>query len=239
MPSDAPVVLLAGGEGTRLRPLTETLPKALIPVGGQPILDIIVRQLNRHGFTDLTLTVGYLADLIESHIASRHACVRVVREGEPLGTAGCLQLLPELDRTFLMMNADVLTLLDFRRLYDEHRASGAALTVAACERVNRVEWGVLEIAGGNRLAGYREKPEQAMWISMGIYACEPGVRQHIARGERVDMPELIRRLLSSGERVNTCRSSDYWLDLGHLKDYARACEEFAELRDEFLGVSGS
>jgi NDP-sugar pyrophosphorylase family protein len=238
MPSSAHAILLAGGEGTRLRPLTSAMPKALIPVGGQPILDILLRQLHRQGFSDLTLTVGYLAEMIDAHVARvaprlPDARLRIIREATPLGTAGCLALLPALDQTTLVINADILTTLDFGQLYDGHRASGAILTVAACERVSRVKWGVLDATESGELVSYREKPEYAMCISMGVYVCEPDVRRHVAPDERVDMPVLIERLLADKLPVRIHRSRDYWLDLGHPQDYARACEDFEARRDQF------
>jgi len=231
---------MAGGRGTRLRPFTMVLPKALVPVGDVPILEILVRQLRRDGFGDLVLSVGHLAELIEAYFHGGKAhelgvTVAFVREGAPMGTAGCLGLVPGLDADFLVLNADVLTTLDFGRFFEHHRAHGALLTIAACERRERLDWGVLETSRDGRLEAWVEKPERAAWISMGVYACAPGVRAYLADGERLDMPDLAARLLAAGRPVEVYRSDAYWLDLGHPGDYARAAEDFEARRPEFLG----
>ncbi len=239
MPSSERVVLLAGGRGTRLRPFTMLIPKALVPVGEMPILEILVRQLRRDGFADLVLAVGYLGELIEAYFhggRSEDLGVRLsfVRERGPLGTAGCLALVPDLDGTFLIVNADLLTTLDFRRFVGHHRARGAVMTIAATERRERLEWGQLEATPEGRLTAYVEKPERSAWISMGIYACEPVVLSYLRRGEALDIPELAARLLADGRAVEVYRSSDYWLDLGNPRDYTRAVEDFAARRSELL-----
>ena len=239
MPSSVRVVLLAGGRGTRLRPFTMLLPKALVPVGEMPILEILVRQLRRDGFTDLVLAVGYLGELIEAYFhggRSEELGVRLsfVRERAPLGTAGCLRLVAGLDDTFLLVNADLLTTLDFRRFLAHHRASGAVMTIAATERRERLDWGVLETTPEGRLTAYVEKPERAAWISMGIYACEPAVLPYVLGDEAVDIPELAARLLADDQAVQVFRSDDYWLDLGSPHDYNRAIEDFAARRGEIL-----
>ena len=225
-----------------MRPYTAMLPKALVPIGGMPILDVIVGQLRQQGFRALVVSAGYLADLIVTHIRETQADApevqfSIVRESRPLGTAGCLSMVSDLCDTFLVMNSDILTTLNYRALVTRHRESGAVLTVAASERVARVEWGVLEAAEDNRLISYDEKPQRALLISMGVYVCEPDVLQFIPRNQRVDMPDLIGRLLAEGKRVQVHRSRDYWLDVGHPHDYARACEDFEARRSEFLPVA--
>jgi len=233
---------MAGGRGTRLKPFTMVLPKALVPVGDTPILEILVRQLRHRGFDDLVLTVGYLGELLEAYFHGERADdlgVRVsfVRERKPLGTAGCLGLVPGLSESFLVLNADVLTTLDYRRFFEHHLARGAVMTIAACERRERLDWGVLETTEEGRLAAYVEKPERSAWVSMGIYACEPAVLSYLRPDEPLDIPELTARLLADGRHVEVYRSLDYWLDLGHPRDYARAAEDFETRRHEFLPES--
>jgi len=239
MRSSGRVVLLAGGLGTRLQPFTVLLPKALVPVGEQPISEILVRQLRHDGFTDLVLAVGHLGELVEAYFHDGRAVelgVRLtfVRERQPLGTAGCLALVPDLDDSFLIVNADLLTTLDFHRLLAVHRASGAVLTIAAVERCDRLEWGELAATPEGELTAYIEKPERRAWVSMGIYACEPAVLAHVEPGVRLDIPELAMRLLAAGLPVRVYRSTDYWLDLGNPRDYARAVDDFAARRSEIL-----
>ena len=233
-------VVLAGGLGTRLRPYTTVLPKPLMPVGDRPILDVIVRQLRRHGFERLTIVTGHLAELIEAFFGSGERfgiAIDYYREDRPLGTVGALSLLEGLDGDFLVMNGDVLTDLDLARFLDSHRDSGVAATIAAHTRDVQVSLGVLRFDDGDdadRLTGYVEKPTYHYEVSMGVYAFSPRVLPFIERGGRLDFPDLILRLLDAGETVRAIRSEAYWLDIGRHDDYETAIEEFERLRSRFL-----
>jgi NDP-mannose synthase len=233
-------VVLAGGLGTRLRPYTTVLPKPLMPVGDRPILDVIVRQLRRHGFERLTIVTGHLAQLIEAFFGSGERlgiAIDYYREDTPLGTVGALSLLEGLDDDFLVMNGDVLTDLDFGGFLETHRGSGVAATIAAHTRDVQVSLGVLQFddgEDGDRLTGYVEKPTYHYEVSMGVYAFSPRVLPFIERGSRLDFPDLILRLLDSGEAVRAIRSESYWLDIGRHDDYETAIEEFERLRSRFL-----
>jgi NDP-sugar pyrophosphorylase family protein len=224
----------------RLRPYTTVLPKPLMPVGDRPILDVIVRQLARQGFERLTIVTGHLAELIEAFFGDGERfgiAIDYFREDEPLGTVGALRLLDGLDEDFLVMNGDVLTDLPFDRLLDEHRASGAAASIAAHRREVQVSLGVLEIDGSDddaRLTGYVEKPTYDYEVSMGVYAFSPRVLDLIEPNRRLDFPDLVLRLLAAGEVVRARRSEDYWLDIGRHDDYETAMEEFEQMRDRFL-----
>lgn len=233
-------VVLAGGLGTRLRPYTTVLPKPLMPVGDRPILDVIVRQLSRHGFERLTIVTGHLAELIEAFFGDggRHGIpIDYFREDEPLGTVGALRLLDGLDEDFLVMNGDVLTDLAFDAFLDEHRESGAAASVAAHRREVQVSLGVLEFGDPDddaRLTGYVEKPSYDYEVSMGVYAFAPRALELIEPNRRLDFPDLVLRLLDAGEVVRARRSEDYWLDIGRHDDYETAMDEFERMRDRFL-----
>jgi NDP-mannose synthase len=233
-------VVLAGGLGTRLRPYTTVLPKPLMPVGDRPILDVIVRQLRRHGFERLTIVTGHLAELIEAFFGSGERfgiAIDYYREDTPLGTVGALSLLEGLEGDFLVMNGDVLTDLDFARFLDSHRSSGVAATIAAHTRDVQVSLGVLQFEEGDdtdRLTGYVEKPTYHYEVSMGVYAFSPRVLPFIERGRRLDFPDLILRLLDAGETVRAIRSEAYWLDIGRHDDYETAIDEFERLRPRFL-----
>jgi NDP-sugar pyrophosphorylase family protein len=208
-----------------------------VPVGDRPILDIILRQLAYHGFRDVALTVGHLAELIEAYVAAarvRFVDVSFVRETAPLGTAGPIGTVPGLDETFLVLNGDVLTTLDYRGLLAYHRERGAMLTVGVRERRQRLGFGVVALDESGRLRSYDEKPELAHTVSMGVYVCEPGVLRYIEPNVYLDIPDLIQRLLSEGHRVLGYRSDDYWLDIGDPGDHAQACAEFEEMQDRLL-----
>jgi NDP-sugar pyrophosphorylase family protein len=233
-------VVLAGGEGTRLRPYTAVIPKPLMPVGDRPVLDIVLRQLAHAGFERVTIATGYLAELIEAFCGDGRAYglqIDYHREREPLGTVGALALLEDLDGPFLVMNGDVLTDMDYGRMLDAHVASGAAATLAATTRTVEVTLGVMrfgDLRDPGLVTGYIEKPELTYEASMGVYAFDPRVLEHIEPGERLDLPDLVLRLLAAGEPVRAHRPGAYWLDLGRHEDYEQAMAEFERMRDRLL-----
>jgi NDP-sugar pyrophosphorylase family protein len=234
-------VILAGGEGTRLRPYTTVLPKPLMPIGDRPVLDIVVRQLKAHGFERVTMATGYLAELIEAFFGDGEkygVAIDYYREHEPLGTVGALALIEGLARDdVLVMNGDVLTDIDYGALLDQHRSSGAAATIATKERQIKVSLGVLRFGDGadpTRLTGYDEKPEINYTASMGVYCFAPRALGHIEPGVRLDFPDLVLRLIAAGETVRAWPSKDYWLDIGRHDDYEQAQEEFESVRHRLI-----
>jgi NDP-sugar pyrophosphorylase family protein len=225
-------VVLAGGLGRRLAPYTTILPKPLMPLGDRSILEVTIDRLVQAGISDITLCVGYLAHLIEAVLegSGLKAACRYVREDEPLGTAGPLRLVPQLDRTFLTMNGDLLTDIDFEDLVAHHRQAGNLVTIASHRRVHAVDYGVL-VTGDDpngRLVDYQEKPTVTYDVSMGIYVMEPGVLEHLPPSGRFDFPDLILRLLAVGEPVGTYLFEGRWLDIGRPDDYEQALQLFAE-----------
>ncbi len=224
-------MILAGGKGTRLAPFTTVLPKPLMPIGDRAILDIVIRQLANHRFDELTIAVGYLAHLIRAVFGdgSAHgARIDYHVEDEPLGTAGPLAAVTGLDETFLAMNGDILTTLDYRALFDGHRMSGNVLTVATHRRTVRSEYGVLDVEGEGdlqRVKGYDEKPEIHYVVSMGIYVLEPEALDHVPAGVRFDIPDLVLALLAAHKPVGSYLFDGYWLDIGRHDDYQQALDD--------------
>lgn len=233
-------VLLAGGEGTRLRPYTTVLPKPLMPIGDRPIMDVIVRQLRHAGVARITVATGYLAELIEVFFGdgSKYGVpIDYFREDEPLGTAGSLALIDGLDDHFLVMNGDVLTDLDYGRLFAHHRNSDAAATIATQKREVEISLGVLRFgdeADPTRVTDYLEKPRIDYQASMGVYCFSPDVVTVIERGRRLDFPDLILKLLAQGFTVRSWPSADYWRDIGRHDDYELALDDFARMRTRLL-----
>jgi NDP-sugar pyrophosphorylase family protein len=221
-------VILAGGRGSRLAPYTTVLPKPLLPVGDRAILDVVVRQLRRTGFDDLTIAVGHLAHLIAAVFGNgdgHDVKIKYHEESSPRGTAGPLATIDGLDETFLMLNGDVLTTLDFRALVDAHVAAQNALTIATHRREVYVDYGVLHSEDA-RVIGYEEKPTLSYTVSMGVYALEPSVRRFVPDDRPFDLPDLVLALLEAGEPVGSFPYDGYWLDIGRHDDYEQAIAEF-------------
>ena len=233
------VVILAGGRGTRLKPYTTVFPKPLMPIGERPILDIVIEQLNRYGFRDIVLSVGYLSELIEAYFKNANGKfydvnITYVREQHPMGTAGSLCNIPGLDKTFMVMNGDLLTTLDYTKLVDFHRKTGGILTIGTYKKDVKIDLGVIEADENGILTGYVEKPEKIYKVSMGVYVYEPAVLGYIKPQEYLDFPDLVLRLLENDEKVIAYPFDGYWLDIGRHEDYIRAQEEFEQAEQFFL-----
>src|SRR3954471_21664502 len=238
---DTRAVVLAGGRGTRLAPYTTVLPKPLMPIGDMPILEILLRQLQRSGIRRVTLAVGHLAALLESYFgdgARLGVSLDYSYEDEPVGTAGPLALVADLDRTFLVMNGDLLTTIDFGDLLRAHRSRGADVTVGLFEKRVAIDLGIVDTDASGRVTDYTEKPTLTYDVSVGIYAMEPSVLAHIEPSERLDLPDLVLRLIAAGAEVHAYRFSGTWFDIGRPDDYAAASEHFARQRDELLPDGG-
>jgi NDP-sugar pyrophosphorylase family protein len=230
-------VVLAGGKGTRLAPYTTVLPKPLMPIGEVPILEVVLRQLGHHGFGEVSLAVGYLAELLMAYCGDGKKFgveLDYSKESVPLGTAGPIALVDKLSETFLVMNGDLLTTIDYTKMLAVHRASKAIATVATYEKTVKIDLGVLELSKDDRIVDYIEKPTMKYPVSMGIYLFEQRVLSFIPKGERLDLPDLIKKLMAAKEHVGAYRHQGYWLDIGRHDDYQEAVREFEAHRGEFL-----
>lgn len=219
------VVLMAGGLGTRLAPLTEECPKPLLKVGGRPILEIILQGFKDYGFHRFLLSVNYKSEMVEEHFGdgSRFGVdIGYLRETERMGTAGCLGLLPERpDRTFLVMNGDLLTRINFDHLIEFHAENKAAATMGIREYNVQVPFGVVEV-DGSRLRALTEKPTQTYFVNAGVYALEPAVLDLMEPDRPLDMPELFQRAMDKGMTTGAFPIHEYWLDIGRIGDYDQA-----------------
>jgi dTDP-glucose pyrophosphorylase len=219
------VLLMAGGLGTRLRPITEQIPKPMIEVGGKPILESSIEALAHSGFSQFFLSVNYRADMIEDHFGDgRGLGVRIdyLREGRPLGTAGGLSLLPHPpDLPILVMNGDVLTGLEFGAFVDAHCDVNADMTVGVREHVTHIPYGVLRVEDGC-VRSIEEKPEIRSPVSAGIYVLSPSTLALVSSGVRLDMPELVTRAIARGHRVRAQVILEHWIDVGRPDDLERA-----------------
>ena len=230
-------VILAGGKGTRLYPYTKVLPKPLMPIGDMPILEVILRQIKLAGIDDVVLTVGHLSELLRTFFqdGSRLGLnISYNYEDSPLGTAGPIAFVPDLEDTFLVMNGDVLSTLPVKELIQFHKANNAIATIATHHRTVKVDLGVIQWDGDARVAGYIEKPTYDYSVSMGIYVFEPKVLSYIPKGDYYDFPDLVKKLIGVGEKVIGYRFDGYWQDLGRPDDYESAAQDFDQMRSQFL-----
>jgi NDP-sugar pyrophosphorylase family protein len=235
-------VILAGGRGTRLAPYTTAIPKPLLPLGDTPILEVVIRQLAHAGINHITLTLGHMSAYVRAFLEQHKSLGRLVRidfaeEEKPTGTAGSLANVPGLDETFLVMNGDILTDLDYRALFQFHAAQKAWLTIAAHRKAVKIDLGVLETDGSDLVTDYIEKPTMDYTVSMGIYVYEPSVLQYIPAGEYLDFPTLVLKLLRLNKKVATYRNNAYWLDLGRPEDLQQATDHFLGNKLAFLPVA--
>jgi NDP-sugar pyrophosphorylase family protein len=228
---DVKAVVLAGGRGTRLAPYTTILPKPLMPVGERSILEIVVDQLEQAGVVDIRFSVGYLSHLIRAVFDSRPASsadITYVGEKDALGTAAPLKLMKDLDSTFLVMNGDVLTTLDFGEIVRHHREQGNALTIATHARSIKIDYGILHVDVSHRVRAFEEKPEIVSAVSMGIYVMEPEVLGQIPEGRHFDFPDLVAAMLDAELPIGAFRYDGLWFDIGRHEDYERAVLAWGE-----------
>jgi NDP-sugar pyrophosphorylase family protein len=231
-------IILAGGKGTRLAPYTTVFPKPLMPIDGVPILEVIIRQLAHFRIKEMVLTVSPQSEPLFSTYfgdGKRHGVdMTYSREEIPLGTAGPLSLLSGLPETFLVMNGDILTTLNYQKLIQFHRRRGGLVTIAMSRKKVPLELGVMEFDRAHQLTRYIEKPTLSYSVSMGIYIFEKKVLKWIPSGRYLDFPELIQKLLQRKEKVICYPSEDFWLDIGRHEDYEEAQKQFQKLRKKLL-----
>lgn len=223
------VIILAGGKGTRLAPYTTIFPKPLLPIGDKPILEIILRQLSSFGFKNITLSVNHLNALIRSYFDSvpiPGISLKYSVEDQPLGTAGPIGCIEGLDETFLVMNGDVLCNIDFERFFKQHQAVGATASMGISRREVKIDYGVMALDDNSMIRKYDEKPMFSYYVSMGIYLFEPAALKYVKPNERLDLPDLVARLLKDGHKVHGYSHDGYWLDIGRHEDYERAVNEY-------------
>jgi dTDP-glucose pyrophosphorylase len=230
-------VIMAGGYGTRLRPLTNDVPKPMLRVGEKPLLEHMVTQLKAAGIKSLSVTTHYKKELITEHFKDGSdfgVTISYVEENAPLGTAGALSLLKRPDGPLLVINGDILTRIDFGAMLSFHHEHKAEMTVGIRKFETVVPFGVVERDGVD-ITRLTEKPVITQFISAGIYLLNPEALELIPDGKPYDMPELVNELISTGKRVVGFPIREYWLDIGRLEDYEKAQEEMAagvELSDE-------
>jgi dTDP-glucose pyrophosphorylase len=223
-------VIMAGGFGKRLRPLTEDLPKPMLPVGDRPLMEWIIAQLRQVGIRRVNVTTHYKPDKIKAHFGNGQAFgvdLSYINEDHPLGTGGALSLLPIPQEPMLVVNGDILTHLDFRAMLDYHREHQAMMTMAVRPYNFQVPYGVID-NNGPHVKQLREKPHITVLVNAGIYLLEPAVYSYIPVGQRFDMTDLVQWLLDDGQTIVSFPIHEYWLDIGQHADYMQAQQDVAQ-----------
>jgi len=230
-------VILAGGEGLRMRPYTRILPKPLLPVDDVPILEILLRQLHFYGISDIIITVGHLAELIELYFGDGSRLgmtIRYFKEEKPLGTLGSLPMIEDPGKDFVVLNGDILTDLDIRKLISYHKRKKSIATIATFRRDQHIDFGVMEFGRDRRVTNFHEKPLFNYDVSMGIYVFNKVVLGYIPRGKAFGFDDLMYRLVAKSDRVFSYGYNGYWRDLGRSDDYKEAVKDFAKDRQRFF-----
>lgn len=225
-------MIMAGGFGTRLQPLTDDMPKSMLPVGGRPLLEHIVEQLRQAGIRQVNVATHFKPEKITEHFGDGHSFgidIRYLNEDQPLGTAGALSLLPAQQDTILVVNGDILTLVNYRAMLAFHLEHRASMTVAVRRFEMQVPYGVVECSGV-QVRQLTEKPMVHYLVNAGIYLIERSVLSDIPNGARFDMPDLIAQLLQDGRSVVTFPIREYWLDIGQHLDYVQSQHDAFEGR---------
>lgn len=225
-------VIMAGGYGKRLHPLTENVPKPLLPVGDTPLMEIILGQLRKSGIRRVNVTTHHLAEMISDHFGDGSAYgveLNYVTETRPLGTVGGLRLMKNVHEPMLVINGDILTGVDFTRMLAYHREYHADMTIGVRKHSVQVRYGVVD-CDGPHVRRIREKPEWEVLVNAGIYILEPRVARFIPADERFDMTDLLQKLLEAGRPVVSFPIFEYWMDIGTHSDYAKA-QEFCAPKD--------
>jgi NDP-sugar pyrophosphorylase family protein len=225
-------VILAGGKGTRLRPYTITIPKPLVPVGEKPILEIIIKQLAKNSFDQITITVNHQAELIQAFFGDGSkwgVSIDYSIEHQPLSTMGPLKLINNLPENFLVMNGDILTDLNFSKLYEYHLNRNNIFTVASFQRTEKIDYGVLHLNEKLEIVGFDEKPEIVFDVSMGIYVVNSTVLKLIPENKFFGFDDLMKELVARNKFASVYRYRGYWLDIGRPDDYEKAANDIEDL----------
>jgi len=232
-------VVMAGGKGTRLHPYSAVLPKPLMPLGDMPILELLIRRLRNSGVEEVILAVNHLRHLIEAYFGDGSKFgVNVHYSGEdhPLGTAGALgNMLDILDDQFFLMNGDLLTTIDLKRMAQEHVAAKADASIGIFEREHKIDFGLIEVDDNGLMAAYREKPSRKYFVSMGLYILgREAVREHVKEVGYLDMPSLLLKIKDKNGKLHCFNDECIWLDIGRPDDFAMAQEIFERNPNLFL-----
>jgi dTDP-glucose pyrophosphorylase len=225
---DNPVLIMAGGMGTRLKPLTDEIPKPMLLVGGKPILETIIEQFRSQGFTNIYISVNYKSEIIEDYFRDGKdfgVSITYIKESKRMGTAGAIKLAEKyLDKPFFVVNGDILTKVNYKRLLEYHEENEFVMTIGCRNFEMQIPYGVLNI-NDICVTSLEEKPIVSYFISGGIYLLNTKTLEYIPQDEYFDITELINNIIKDKERIGSFPIQEYWMDIGHLNDYYKANED--------------
>jgi len=233
-------VILAGGKGTRLKPYTMTLPKPLLPLGDKPIMEIILQQLANAGVSKIVITLGHMMHLFAPTIGdgSRWGLdIAYCLEDEPLGTAAPIRMIKDLEEDFIIMNGDLLTTLNYKSLFAEHKSRKAYGTISAHRQEVKTDYGIIKITDDDLLSEYLEKPIDYHYVSMGVYVLSRKCLDFIPELGKFDMPQLMMKMVRENKKVVCYKADCYWQDIGKFDDYQQASKDFSNHPERFLTPS--
>lgn len=232
IPADA--VIMAGGKGTRLRPLTDNTPKPLLKVGDKPIIEYNIDRLAKVGVDNIHISINYLGEQLEEYFGDgtkKNLNIKYLREGKPLGTIGSILLVDEFEHEdIFVMNSDLLTNIDFADFYKTYKESGADMAVAATSYQVNIPYAVLETDEQNSVKSLKEKPRYTYFSNAGIYIMKKSLLGMIPKGEFYDITDLMENVLAMDNKLITYPINGYWLDIGKHEDFKKAQEDVKHIK---------
>ncbi len=233
-------IILAGGKGTRLRPFTYSLPKPLMPIGGEmPILEIILKQLKKNKFNHITIAVNYMAKIIQAFFRDGSDWglkIDYSFEEKALSTIGPLTIIDELPENFLVMNGDILTDLNYKQFFNWHLKNACDVTVATFKRESKINFGVLKYNENQEVYDFTEKPKFNFDVSMGVYAISKHVIDDLPKNEPFGFDDLMNKGINDKLRIKSYPHDSFWLDIGRSDDYQKANEEYLNNKERILNL---
>ncbi|MFQ5454042.1 MAG: NDP-sugar synthase [Candidatus Zixiibacteriota bacterium] len=226
-------IILAGGKGTRLKPHTAEIPKPLVSIDNKPIIEYLLVRMKKGGITRVHIAVNHLAHLIKAELGDGRQLgleIKYSLEKKPLSTVAPLKLIKDLDDNFIVANGDILTDIDFRKLYEHHLKSKAKLTVATEKRLNKIDYGVITASPEGYVTSFREKPVYDFTVSMGIYVFSKSILDLVPDNEPFGFDHLMYKLLDINESINTYPFKGYWMDIGRPDDYEQAKKDIEKIK---------
>ena len=218
-------IILAGGQGTRLQPFTNIIPKPMVPINNKAIIEIVIKNLKKNGFKEIIISTNYMSDLIKTFCGDGkkyNIKIKYIKEKKMLGTIGPLKIIKNLKEDFLLINGDIITDLNINKFFKNHKKNKSIMTVSAKKIQNKIDYGVIDVNNQNSLVAFKEKPNLNFLVSMGIYAFNQKILKYIPNNKYFGFDDLMKLMLKKNINVKIDISNKFWLDIGRYSDYIKA-----------------